>query len=131
MNIKLSNHKTQQRRLARLLRTIGQPTRLKILLALGAGEACVCHLESLLGMRQAYISQHLMALRRAGVVRAGVVRDRREGRFVFYRLNSPQVLELIELAGRVVGVSSTDLFAGIQTGEPSLCSCPNCVPDTN
>jgi DNA-binding transcriptional ArsR family regulator len=126
MNIKLSNHKTQQRRLARLLRTIGQPTRLKILLALGAGEACVCHLESLLGMRQAYISQHLMALRRAGVVR-----DRREGRFVFYRLNSPQVLELIELAGRVVGVSSTDLFAGIQTGEPSLCSCPNCVPDTN
>lgn len=126
MNIKLSNYKTQQRRLARLLRTIGQPTRLKILLALGSGEACVCHLESLLGMRQAYISQHLMALRRAGVVR-----DRREGRFVFYRLISPQVLELIELAGRVVGVSSTDLFAGIQTDEPSLCSCPNCVPDTN
>jgi DNA-binding transcriptional ArsR family regulator len=126
MNIKLSNHKTQQRRLARLLRTIGQPARLKILLALGAGEACVCHLESLLGMRQAYISQHLMALRRAGVVR-----HRREGRFIFYRLNSPHVLELIELAGQVVGVSSNDLLASLQTGESSLCSCPKCEPDTN
>lgn len=126
MNIKLSNHKTQQRRLARLLRTIGQPTRLKILLALGEGEACVCHLESLLGMRQAYISQHLMALRRAGVVR-----DRREGRYIFYRLKSPQILELIELAGQVSGVSSDDLLAGLQTGEPSLCSCPDCEPSIN
>lgn len=126
MNIKLSNQKTQQRRLARLLRTIGQPARLKILLALGSGEACVCHLESFLGMRQAYISQHLMALRRAGVVA-----DRREGRYIFYRLNSPHVLDLIELAGQVAGVSSGDLLAGLQTGESSRCSCPNCEPNTH
>jgi DNA-binding transcriptional ArsR family regulator len=126
MNIKLSNHKTQQRRLARLLRTIGQPARLRILLALGSGEACVCHLESLLGMRQAYISQHLMALRKAGVVR-----DRREGRFIFYRLRSPHILELIELAGQVVGLSSTDLLAGVQPAGSSSCSCPNCEPITN
>ena len=33
---------------ASLLQTIGQPTRLQILLAIGEGETCVCHLEAML-----------------------------------------------------------------------------------
>lgn len=53
--------------IAHLLQTIGQTARLQILLAIGEGEACVCHLEAALGWRQAYLSQHLMALREAGM----------------------------------------------------------------
>lgn len=54
--------------IADLLQTIGQASRLQILLAIGEGEICVCHLESMLGLRQATLSQHLMALREAGIV---------------------------------------------------------------
>jgi DNA-binding transcriptional ArsR family regulator len=37
------------RKISRLLRAISQPSRLEILLAIGTGEACVCHLEAYLG----------------------------------------------------------------------------------
>jgi hypothetical protein len=40
-----------------LPRTLSQQTQLSILMAIGEGEACVCHLDALLGLRQAYISQ--------------------------------------------------------------------------
>jgi ArsR family transcriptional regulator, arsenate/arsenite/antimonite-responsive transcriptional repressor len=53
--------------IAKLFQTVGQPARLQILLALGGGEACVCHLEATLHWRQAYLSQHLMALRKVGI----------------------------------------------------------------
>ena len=66
------------------------PIRIQILLALGTGEACVCHLENLLNLRQAYLSQQLMVLRDAGLVT-----DRREGRFIFYSLRDPALLELV------------------------------------
>jgi len=61
------NTKTQPsiRKMSHVLGAIQQTARLRILLAIGEGEACVCHLETLLGYRQAYISQHLMALRKA------------------------------------------------------------------
>jgi ArsR family transcriptional regulator len=75
---------------AAFLRAISQPVRLEILLAIGTGEACVCHLEAAIGQRQAYISQQLMALREAGIVKT-----RREGRNVYYQVKNPQVLELI------------------------------------
>ena len=55
------------------MQVISPAPRLEILLGIGAGEACVCHLEAMFGLRQATLSQHLMALREAGVVT-----DRRE-----------------------------------------------------
>lgn len=39
--------------LASFFRAISQPPRLQILLAIGTGEACVCHLEAATGQRQA------------------------------------------------------------------------------
>jgi DNA-binding transcriptional ArsR family regulator len=60
--------------ISNLFQVIGPAARLQILLAIGEGEVCVCHLEAMLGLRQAALSQHLMALREAGIVS-----DRREG----------------------------------------------------
>jgi ArsR family transcriptional regulator len=55
-----------------LFQTIGSPARLQILLAIGEGDACVCHLEATFHWRQAYLSQHPMSLRKAGILwRAG------------------------------------------------------------
>ena len=119
--MKILDQKISYRKLARLLQSIGQPARLKILLAIGQGEACVCHLEVALGMRQAYISQHLMNLRKAGVVL-----DRREGRYIFYRLANPEILELIQQASSLVGMAP--LWVGSQAAELADCLCPSCTP---
>lgn len=110
-----------ERKISHLLRTLGQPTRLQILMAIGGGEACVCHLEALLGQRQAYISQHLMSLRKASVLDA-----RREGRFVYYSLRDPGVLELVRTAGSLVGVSKLLDELGARTVDTNACACPQC-----
>ncbi len=100
---------------AAFLQTIGQPTRLQILLAVGEGETCVCHLEAMLGLRQATLSQHLMALREAGIVS-----DRRDGRYIHYRLSNPALLGLVRQAAQLQGVGLPEL-------SPSPdCGCPNC-----
>lgn len=105
-----------QQSVGELFQLLGVSPRLEILATIGAGEACVCHLEAALGYRQAYISQHLMALREAGLLDS-----RREGRFIYYRLASPRTLELIALAGAL-------LSAPLQAPELRLfsCECPNC-----
>jgi DNA-binding transcriptional ArsR family regulator len=98
-----------------LFQTIGPSARLQILLAIGEGEACVCHLEATFGWRQAYLSQHLMALRKAGILITS-----REGRNIHYRLNDPRLLGLIREAAKLQRVSLPEL-------SPSPdCSCPNC-----
>ena len=86
--------------ISELLQTISAPARLEILLLVGAGEACVCHLETQLGYRQAYISQNLMALRQAGLLEA-----RREGKYVFYRLVKPEIMPLIRMAADIVQIN--------------------------
>jgi len=105
------------KKISDLLAAIGNPVRVQILLAIGKGEACVCHLESLLGLRQAYISQQLMTLRKKKLITS-----RREGKFIYYRLQKPEVLELIQTAGTLSGVTGDALV--IQ--DHSNCECPKC-----
>ncbi|MEN8171331.1 MAG: metalloregulator ArsR/SmtB family transcription factor [Chloroflexota bacterium] len=112
--------------ISHLLANISQPARLQILLAIGEGEACVCHLETLLGYRQAYISQHLMALRKIGLLDT-----RREGRYVFYRLQDQKLLDLMRAAGHVAGISPGELDQLISTNPLPQCCCPDCVSKTN
>ena len=102
-------------KISQLLQEIAAPSRIAILLALGENESCVCHLEVVLGKRQAYISQHLMALRNANIIAT-----RREGRFIYYRLANPDLLNLIRDAGRIVNVDITP------PSSAATCSCPNC-----
>jgi len=104
-----------------LLASIGNPVRIQILLAIGHGEACVCHLESLLELRQAYISQQLMTLRKKKIITS-----RREGKFIYYRLVNPDVLEVIQSAGGLVGIPKDAL----EVQEHTNCECPRCnVPE--
>ena len=113
---------TGERKIGRLLRTLGQPTRVRILLAIGEGEACVCHLEAVLGLRQALISQHLMALRRARVLET-----RRDGRFIYYRLREPAILDLVQLSADVAGVSESVARPGRRSSRAANCGCPSCT----
>ena len=103
-----------------LLKSVSNPVRAQILLSIGTGEACVCHLEALLGLRQAYISQQLMILRKKKIITS-----RREGKYIYYRLIKPEVLGIIEAAAAIVGVQSDQL--GVP--DHSSCECPKCGID--
>ncbi|MCC6955551.1 MAG: helix-turn-helix transcriptional regulator [Anaerolineales bacterium] len=110
-----------EERIANLFRNVSQPERIRILLTIGNGEACVCHLEARLGLRQAYISQHLMAMREWQILDA-----RRDGRFIYYRLANPELLDLIREAGRVLGVTEAQLEDAYIKAMGDSCSCPKC-----
>ncbi len=111
------NKTSPYKKIGVLFRQISHPTRLRILREIGKGEACVCHLEAKLGMRQAYLSQHLMALRDAKVLIT-----ERNGRFVYYRLTDPAILELVDAAGEILGIEQLDEH---KNGDRA-CSCPKC-----
>lgn len=104
-----------------LIETLAPLARLELLLLIGAGEACVCHLETQLGYRQAYISQNLMALRRAGLLES-----RREGKYIFYRLAKPEIIALMQQAANISGVSLPVVEA---VSPEKQCVCPSCSPE--
>jgi len=110
----------QSKTISHLFKLVSHPFRIRLLLTLAEGEACVCHLESMLGKRQAYISQHLMALREFGFISA-----RRDGKFVFYKLEDPGLLALIRQAAELQGFEfdKRELSAQLQA---DICECPNC-----
>jgi DNA-binding transcriptional ArsR family regulator len=123
MATNMISEKSVDKRLSNLFEMIGQPTRLKIMLVLGDGEACVCHLEAVLGIRQATISQHLMVLRDADLVTAT-----RDGRNIFYRLAKPELFAAICQFAAVTGVSPDGLTQYSCQPVPN-CPCPRCNPD--
>ncbi len=76
---------------ARLLALLAHPMRLQILELLRHGEVCVCDMQAALNQRQAYISQHLMVLREAGLVTC-----RKDGLRVYYQLSEPRILRVLD-----------------------------------
>ncbi|KUK40593.1 MAG: Regulatory protein, ArsR [Clostridia bacterium 62_21] len=77
---------------AEVLKSLGHPTRLKIIELLRGGERCVCELIAALGLEQSNVSQHLGILRKAGLVAC-----RKDGLRVMYRLTDPRVIEVTDL----------------------------------
>jgi ArsR family transcriptional regulator len=66
---------------SRMFHALSDPTRIEILERLRNGERCVCELTDVLEASQSRLSFHLKTLREAGLVT-----DRREGRWVYYAL---------------------------------------------
>ncbi|HJU05148.1 MAG TPA: metalloregulator ArsR/SmtB family transcription factor [Nitrospiraceae bacterium] len=69
---------------------LSDETRLCILECLSHGEQCVCDLTDTLRSAQSRLSFHLKTLKDAGILN-----DRRDGRWVYYSLN-PEVIEELE-----------------------------------
>lgn len=113
-------------KLSRIFRAISTPARLRILTAIGTGEACVCHLEALLDMRQAYISQQLMEMRDADLVDT-----RRDGRYIFYRLTEPRLLDRLLEIGKLFSIPTQELEAFLNTDPMPHCCCPDCLAQLN
>lgn len=86
--------RAEAEQLAELFRLLGDPSRARILYALvDAGECCVGDLATMVEASETSVSQALRLLRTAGVVR-----HRREGRHVHYRLDDDHVRRLLELS---------------------------------
>lgn len=66
---------------------VAEPTRFRVLQLLTSGERCVCELQGDLGAAQSRLSFHLKKLKDAGLVR-----DRKDGRWVYYSV-VPEALE--------------------------------------
>lgn len=80
--------------LAEMFRLLGDPTRVRILFALlEAGELCVCEIAAVVDTSDTKVSQAMRLLRGAGVVR-----NRRAGRNIHYRLDDDHVRLLLELS---------------------------------
>ncbi len=92
--------KTQYRldvaRLARLFHALSDETRLKIVERLLLGEQCVCNLMEMLALGQSHLSFHMKSLKAAGLVT-----DRRDGRWIHYSLNPESLGEIQEFVGAV------------------------------
>ncbi len=68
-----------------LFKALSDETRLRIMVLLSERELCVCQLEWALGLTQARVSRHLTTLKNVGLVK-----DRREGLWIFYSLTNPR-----------------------------------------
>ncbi|HSB63746.1 MAG TPA: metalloregulator ArsR/SmtB family transcription factor [Thermoanaerobaculia bacterium] len=83
-------------RLARLFHALSDETRLRIVQRLLLGEQCVCNLMEPLKLGQSHLSFHMKTLKAAGLVS-----DRREGRWIHYSLNPGSLREVQEFLGAV------------------------------
>ena len=96
------------------LQAIAEPNRARIIEFLGHGEHCVCDVGGALAMSPALVSHHLRVLRASGLLR-----ERRNGRWVYYALELDQ---LAHLRAVVTGIlTPTDAAA-------SACVCSDCGP---
>ena len=98
-----------------LLKALSHRARLEIASLLRQGEVCVCHLEAHLGYRQPYISQQIMVLKKARLVA-----ERREGTYVYYRLDDPRVSALLDVLAPKATVPRA------RARRLRACTCPKC-----
>ncbi len=98
------------------LKALGEEVRLRIIKMLLEREMCVCEIMDGLKLSQPAVSHHMKILKQAGLVR-----DRRQGKWVYYSLDKEIFSSLEELLG-------TELFEPVRQGSceqaaPTLSQC--------
>jgi DNA-binding transcriptional ArsR family regulator len=88
-----SLEESEIQKLSRTFKAMGDPSRMKILWALGSQEMCVCDLAAVLDISESAVSHQLRTLRHLDLVSR-----RREGTVLYYSLNDHHVSQLMELA---------------------------------
>lgn len=85
------------------LQALGDPVRLRIIQLLRRREQCVCHLTNLLGLSQGTVSYHVGVLKRVGLVE-----DRRDARWTYYRVVPEAVDSVRRYLDELLDVSQLD-----------------------
>jgi ArsR family transcriptional regulator len=85
------------------LKTIAQPTRLKILYFLKDGEQCQCKIMPKMKEDQSNISRHLTHMRDMGILES-----RKEGVSVYYKIKDKRIFRLLFLADQMIKAEIED-----------------------
>lgn len=88
----LAQMQTAAGQACRLMKVLSNPDRLMILCKLANGEMRVGDIQEVLGIEQPTLSQQLTVLRDEALVST-----RREGKAIYYQVNSPKALAVIEV----------------------------------
>ena len=100
--------------LPEFLKVAAEPNRLRVLALLAQGEHCVCDIEAALDLPQNLVSHHLSVLKRNGLVR-----DRRDGKWVYYAVEPQTIGERLGALGTLLDTRRARLRA------------PACPPTTS
>ena len=102
-----------------VFKALSHETRLRIVKLLENGELCVCHIVAAVDMSQSRISFHLKILKDAGLVK-----DRREGKWMHYRLNESDLFKRLLFLSIVERVKEEDMAGDRQRLEAFIASRP-------
>ncbi len=81
---------------AKMLKAIAEPKRLKIVDMLSCGELCACKILEAFHVTQPTLSHDMKLL-----VEAGLVKDRRSGKNIYYSLNEEAIVDLQEILSHI------------------------------
>lgn len=105
-------NETTQDAVAKAFAALGESKRLGIIGQLASGEQCACDLTACCGDRQPLLSFHLKKLREAGLVKA-----RKEGRWMHYSLDTDRITALSDALARLAEGDVTAIeFEGVDGG---------------
>ena len=91
------DNKERNIRRAEVIKALAHPSRLAMIDRLEKGEACVCELQKIVNADMSTVSKHLSLMKKAGLVE-----DRKEGLWVYYRLRVPCVIRFLDCIDAVV-----------------------------
>ncbi len=100
---------------SRLFQVLADPTRLRIVQLLFDGEKNVTELVQLLGLQQGRVSTQLGCLRWCGFVET-----RRDGKYVYYRIEDPRVRDLLKLAQALLADHAGEVASCFRLGAEEL-----------
>ena len=103
-----------------VIKALADKTRLKILLLLSRQEMAVCELIAALKLSQPAVSHHLKILKHARLVK-----DDREGKWIFYSLDEQNFLAQVKMLAEIFSSIQENLQRGVRPSsirtEPCLC----------
>jgi DNA-binding transcriptional ArsR family regulator len=82
---------------AEILKTLAQPTRLKILECLRSGEKCICEICPLINGEQSNVSRHISLMQKSQLVTT-----RKDGVKVMVNVKDPKVFEILDKVGAIL-----------------------------
>lgn len=82
---------------AEILKSLGQPTRLKIIDFLRDGERCVCEIFPAISEEQSNTSRHLNMM-----LSAGVLSRRKDGLKIYYAIKHSEIFEVMDIVTNIV-----------------------------
>jgi len=84
---------------AEVLKTLAQPTRLKILELLRNGEKCICEIVPAINGEQSNISRHISLMQKSNLVTT-----RKDGVKVMVKVKNPEIFNILDRVGRILKV---------------------------